>query len=96
MQARLRRGSSTRGFWAPEEIETLNHRNGSYQDYYKSPDEATKRANVIIDYMAKVKLLHDDAAKQLDLVNKVRCILFIPVRNPFTDRLDFLDPAVSE
>jgi hypothetical protein len=81
---------------APEEVEVLNHRTGSFQDYYKSPDDAAKRANVIIDYMAKVKLLHAGDYKALDPVGRMRCVLFVRTGLVLPTAWSFLDPSVTD
>jgi hypothetical protein len=80
-----------------EDIETLNRRNDpSVRDYYKSPDVAVQRATVIIEYMAKVKLLHEGDYKTLDPVGRMRCVLFVRSGLVLPTDWSFLDPSVGD
>ena len=78
-----------------EEIDVLNHRTGSYQDYYKSADDAQKTANTIVTYMSNVQLLHQGKYQTLNPVGRMRCVLFIRVGIVLPTDWAFLDPAVS-
>jgi hypothetical protein len=78
------------------EVETLNRRQGSFQDYYATPEAANHQAQAIIDYMTAVHLLHDDQYQQLDPVGKIRCLLFIRTGINLPTEWSFLDPSVSD
>jgi len=80
---------------SPEDLDNLNHRSGSFQDYYASPDAAKKNAQKIIDYMAKVRLLHDGQYQQLDPVGRMRYAIFIKFGIVLPRQWEFLDPAVN-
>src|SRR5271170_22968 len=45
--------------FSPEEVAALNRRGGSFQDYYASPEAASRQAATIINYMTTLQLLHD-------------------------------------
>ena len=83
------------GILGPEDIDNLNHRNGSFQDYYPSPDAAKKNAEKIIQYMASVRLLHDGKYEQLDPVGRMRYAIFIKFGIVVPTDWSFLDPTVN-
>ena len=81
--------------FSPDEMEALNRRNGSFQDYYASLEAANREAQTIIDYMTAVRLLHAGKYQQLDPVGRTRYLLFIRTGIvPPTD-WNFLDPSVG-
>jgi hypothetical protein len=79
-----------------DEINTLNRRSGSYQDYYASPEAANQQAEVITHYVANVRLLHDGKYQQLDPVGRMRYLLFIWPGLVLPTQWDFLDPSVGD
>lgn len=81
---------------SPHEVETLNHRQGSFQDYYASPEAANRQADTIIDYMTSVRLLHDGKYLQLDPVGRMRYALFIRTGLVLPTDWGFLDPSVGD
>jgi len=79
-----------------DEVNVLNHRQGSFQDYYASPDAANQEAQTIIDYVNGVKLLHAGKYQHLNPVGRLRYLIFIRMGlNPPTDWTS-LDPSVSD
>jgi hypothetical protein len=82
--------------FSPDEVEVLNHRSGSFQDYFVSPEAANRKAEAITTYMAGVKLLHAGEYEKLDPVGKIRYTLFIHPWIFLPTRWSFLDPTVSE
>ncbi len=83
------------GYFAPTEIEVLNRRQGSFQDYYASPGAADREADALIAYVKGVDALHRSDYPRLDLVNKVRYQLFVRFGlMPPTDWAPF-DPAIN-
>jgi hypothetical protein len=78
-----------------EEIDVLNHRTGSFQNYYKSPDAAVQKADAIIKYMTNVKLLHAGKYQPLDPVGRMRCLLFVRIGLVLPTDWTFLDPTVN-
>ena len=78
-----------------DEIATLNHKQGSFQDYYSSPQAAARQATEISDYMANVRLLHAGKYQQLDPIGRMRYLLFIRTNLFLPTSWDFLDPTVS-
>jgi hypothetical protein len=82
--------------FSPDEIDILNHRHGAFQDYYVSPLAANHKAQTIINYMTAVHLLHAGKYQQLNLVGRMRYLLFIRTGIPLPTEWDFLDPSVEE
>jgi hypothetical protein len=78
-----------------DDIKTLSHRTGSYQDYYSTPTAAAQEADDIIEYMNNVRLLHQGRYQQLDPVGRMRYLLFIRTNLFLPTSWDFLDPNVS-
>jgi len=79
-----------------EEVDNLNHRQGSFQDYYESPAAANHQADVIIKYMNDVKLLHAGKYETLDPVGRLRYAIFIYPGLVLPEQWGFLDPSVGE
>ena len=84
------------GIFSPDEIHVLDHRQGSFQDYYGSVDAANKQAETIIHYMDSVRHLHAGDRKQLDILGRVRYNLFIRPGIYLPTQWDFLNPSVGE
>jgi hypothetical protein len=83
------------GILTAEDLDTLNHRTGSYQEYYKGPDAALKRAQAIVAYMREVQLLHAGKYEQLDPVGRMRYALFVKPGLVLPTDWAFLDPTVN-
>jgi len=81
---------------SPDEVHSLNDRQGSFQDYYASPEAANRHATAIIDYLTSVHLLHDGKYLQLDPVGRMRYLLFIRTGIVLPTQWSFLDPSVSD
>jgi hypothetical protein len=82
--------------FSPDEVTVLNHRQGSFQDYYASPEAANRQAEVIINYMTALQLLHAGKYEQLDPVGRMRYLLFIRTGIVLPTDWSFLDPSVEE
>jgi hypothetical protein len=82
--------------FSTDEVNVLNHRHGSYQDYYPSPEAAKTEAETIIQYMTAVRLLHAGRYQQLDPVGRMRFALFIRTGILLPTDWDFLDPSISD
>jgi hypothetical protein len=78
-----------------EEIDVLNHRQGTFRDYYKSPEVASEKALGIIAYTNEVKALHAGKYQGLDPVGRMRYALFVKLGLVLPTDWTFLDPAVS-
>jgi NADH:ubiquinone oxidoreductase subunit 5 (subunit L)/multisubunit Na+/H+ antiporter MnhA subunit len=83
------------GIFTPEEVSTMNNKQGSYQDYFSSPQEARQRAASIVSYMNGVKDLHAGRYEQLHLVGKIRYTLFVSTGLVLPTYWDFLTPSVN-
>jgi hypothetical protein len=83
------------GILASDEIQVLDRRQGSFQDYYKSPGAAEEQAQTIIDYMANLHLLHAGKYQTLDPVGRMRYLLFIRTGLVLPTDWTFLDPALD-
>ena len=81
--------------FSPDEVEALNHRSGSFQDYYASPEAANRKAQTIISYMTAVRLLHAGQYQQLDPVGSTRYLLFIRAGIVPPTQWSALDPTVE-
>lgn len=76
------------------EANVLNQRQGSFQDYFSTPDGAIHTAQSVIDYMNDVRALHHGDYDKLGLVGKLRYNLFIKSNIPLPTEWDSLDPSV--
>jgi hypothetical protein len=83
------------GIFTPDEVITLNHRQGSYQDYYASPQEASSQAESIIAYLNNVHLLHTGKYQKLDPVGRMRYLLFIRTGIVVPTMWTFLNPSIE-
>jgi hypothetical protein len=83
------------GIFAPDEVHTLNNRQGAFQDYYESPQAANHQAQVIINFMKGVHLLHEGDYDQLDWIGRLRYNLFIRWSVPLPTDWTFLDPTIE-
>jgi len=83
------------GIFSPDEVETLNHRTGSFQDYFGSPEAANLKAQAITNYMDSVKLLRAGSYEKLDWLGKIRYHLFVRLDIYLPERWSFLDPSVG-
>jgi hypothetical protein len=83
------------GILSAEDVELLNHRHGSYESYYASPDAANHQAQTIIDYMSKVRALHQGRYQGLDPLGRMRYLLFIRLGIFVPTDWSFLDPSVQ-
>jgi hypothetical protein len=79
-----------------DEVNVLNRRQGSFQDYYASPEAANRKAEAIINYMTAVHLLHAGKYQQLDPVGRMRYVLFIRTGIVLPTEWSFLDPSVGD
>jgi hypothetical protein len=84
------------GIFTPHEVNVLNHRMGSFNDYYASVEAANQQAETIIKYMADVRLLHESKYQTLDPVGRMRYLLFIRTGIYLPTNWDFLDPGISD
>ena len=82
----------------PDEVHTLNGRQGAFQDYYPTPEAADRDAQVIIDYMNNVRLLHAGKYETLNPVGRLRYALFIypGMESYLPTDCSFLDPSVGD
>jgi len=81
---------------SPYEVDVLNHRHGSFQDYYASPEAANRQAETIIKYITDLQLLHAGKYQQLDPVGRMRYLLFIRTGVILPTDWSFLDPSISD
>ncbi len=65
------------GLLTPAEVNQLNHRLGSFQDYFNGTSSAEHRGAELIAFMDQVKALHDGRYESLSLLNKLRYFLFV-------------------
>jgi len=60
-----------------DEIQVLNQREGSFQDYYASPQAAEQQAASIVQYMNGLRTLHEGPYDHLDRLSWIRYHLFV-------------------
>jgi hypothetical protein len=84
------------GILSPEEIDRLEHRQGSFQDLYASPVAADAQAQTIIDYMKSVHDLHVGNYQNLSPIGRARYLLFIRTGLILPTQWNFLDPSVPD
>ena len=82
--------------FTPDEVQILNHRTGSFQGYYVSPEAANHEAEKIIDYMTALHRLHIGQYQQLDPVGRMRYLLFIRPGLILPTQWSILDPTVAD
>ena len=82
---------------APDEIDTLNRRQGSFQGYYPSPEAAQQTAQGIINYMNSVRALRAGQLEKLDPIDRTRYLFFVKpgLGDLMPTQWDFLDPTVG-
>ena len=82
--------------FSSDEVQVLNHRQGSFQDYYSSPQAANREAQTIINYMTALHLLHAGKYRQLDPMGRMRYLLFIRTGIVLPTDWSVLDPSVGD
>ena len=83
------------GLFTPGEIELLNQRFGSYQNYYPGPLEGAKAADSILDYLHGSAHLQEGDYEALDWVGKLRYQLFVRFGIHPPASWGLLEPSVS-
>ena len=78
-----------------DEVLILSQREGSFQDYYTSSQEAEQKADVIVQYMNGLKTLHNGPYEKLDWLGKIRYQLFVRTGIPPPISWTFLTPTVQ-
>ena len=79
-----------------DEVDVLNRRHGSFQDYYPSPQAADEEAQTIIDYMQSVRDLHEGRYLSLSPIERMRYLLFVRTGLILPTYWNFLDPDVKD
>lgn len=81
--------------FSDSEVEALNHRTGSFQDYFAGPTQAAEKADSIVNYMNGLYYLHKGQYDDLDPIGKLRYLLFF--RTGLTPPMDWagLTPVVG-
>jgi hypothetical protein len=64
------------GIFSNSEVDALNHREGSFQDYYSGPAQAEQTADSVVNYMNGLYYLRMGQYDQLDPIGKLRYLLF--------------------
>jgi len=83
------------GMFSDEEVDVLKQRQGSFQDYYATPDAANRQAETIIHYLNEVRALHAGHSDELGTLNKVRYTIFIKLGIPVPMQWSFLNPTIQ-
>ncbi|MCE0484600.1 MAG: hypothetical protein LV479_10225 [Methylacidiphilales bacterium] len=78
-----------------EEIVSLDHRTGSFQEYFPSPHDAEQKADAILNYIQSVRDLHAGKYDKLDTLGKIRFVLFIKFGIPVPTVWGPLNPVAK-
>ena len=84
------------GILTQEEVEILNRRHGSFQDYYSSPQDAEKMADSIISFMNGLSKLRNGPYDDLDPLGKIRYNLFCRWGLPPPSEWTALNPFIKD
>jgi hypothetical protein len=84
------------GVFTPSDIERLNRRQGSFQDYFATPAAATQAADAAVAYFKGVKNFQEGRYEKLDRLGKLRYQLFLRFGLRPPTQWSFIDPSVSE
>lgn len=84
------------GIFSPAEIELLNRRQGSFQNYYSGPGHASRAADSIIRYLQGVSALQAGAYDRLNTLGKIRYQLFVRFGLHPPVSWNVLDPSIGE
>jgi len=84
------------GIFSEDEIAAMNRKQGSYQDYFATPDLAALKATSIVNYMKGVRNLHEGNYDQLNPIGKLRCLLFVRTGIPLPINWSSLTPTVGD
>jgi hypothetical protein len=84
------------GIFSPSEIEQLDRRSGSFQDYYSDPGAGDRAADAIIQYLQGVTDLQNGSYDKLGPVGKLRYQLFIRFGIHPPTQWAFLNPSVHD
>jgi hypothetical protein len=83
------------GILTTSEIDTLNRRQGSFQDYFPTPAAAADSADSIVAYMKGVADLHARRYDRLDILGKIRYQLFVRWGLDPPTQWDMINPSVN-
>jgi hypothetical protein len=89
------RALAATGIFTNNEVEFLNRRQGTFQDFFATPTAATQAADNVIGYMNGLVALHTGRYDRLDWLGKIRYQIFIRWGLETPTHWDFLDPSVS-
>jgi hypothetical protein len=83
------------GIFTANEIDVLNHRQGSFQNYYSGPTEASNAADSIISYMKGVESLQRGDYQRMDPLSKFRYLLFFHFGLTTPTTWDIIDSGIG-
>jgi hypothetical protein len=83
------------GIFTSSEIDELNHRQGSFQDFFPTPAAAVESADSIVAYMQGVANLHAQRYDRLDILGKIRYQLFVRWGLEPPTEWDMINPSVN-
>ncbi len=67
------------GIFTKSEIRQMNEREGNYDDYFSSANEAQQKASGIVGFMAGIRDLRAGRYDLLDPIGKLRFLLFVRI-----------------
>jgi hypothetical protein len=83
------------GILTASEIDILNHRQGTFQDYFPTPASAADCADSIVAYLKSVADLHARRYDRLDVLGKIRYQLFVRWGLDPPTQWDMINPSVN-
>jgi hypothetical protein len=83
------------GMFTPNEIEILNRRPGSFQDYFVNSHAADQSADSIIRYMQSLSDLRTGQYAKLGIVGKIRYQLFVRFGLIPPEKWSLFEPSVT-
>jgi hypothetical protein len=83
------------GYFSTIEVQQLNNRAGSFQDYFNGTEAAEKKSAALIRYMQGVHDLHNDNYAALTPLNKFRYVVFVKTGIAPPERWEFLNPSIG-
>jgi hypothetical protein len=84
------------GIFTHSDLDILSHRQGSFQDYYASLEDAQKDADTIINFMNNVSKLRAGRYDDLGPVDKIRYNLFCRWGIMPPTQWSFLNPEIKD
>ncbi len=84
------------GILSRSDVDTLNHRQGSFQDFFPTPKAAADTADGIVRYMKGAEDLRERHYDKLDVLGKIRYQLFVRWGLVPPSSFDMINPSTDK